>query len=80
MYIMVAEYPVRLYKFYRDGFRRMTVGKTLWKIIIIKLVIMFAVLKLFFFPNYLSTNFSTDQQRADHVINQLTRPVGNNQN
>jgi len=77
---MVAEYPVRLYKFYRDGFRRMTVGKTLWKIIIIKLVIMFAVLKLFFFPNYLSTNFSTDQQRADHVINQLTRPVGNNQN
>ncbi len=77
---MVSEYPVRLYKFYRDGFRRMTVGKTLWKIIIIKLVIMFAVLKLFFFPNYLSTNFSTDQQRADHVINQLTRPVGNNPN
>jgi len=77
---MVAEYPVRLYKFYRDGFRRMTVGKTLWKIIIIKLVIMFAVLKLFFFPNYLNTNFSTDQQRADHVIHQLTRPVGNNPN
>ncbi len=77
---MVSEYPVRLYKFYRDGFRRMTVGKTLWKIIIIKLVIMFAVLKLFFFPNYLSTNFSTDQQRADHVINQLTESVGNNQN
>lgn len=33
---------------------------------------MFAVLKLFFFPNYLKTNFDTDQQRADHVINQLT--------
>ncbi len=77
---MVSEYPVRLYKFYRDGFARMTVGKTLWKIIIIKLVIMFAVLKLFFFPNYLQTNFPTDQQRADHVINQLTRPVGNNPN
>ena len=75
---MLMEYPARIFKFYLDGFRSMTVGKTLWKIIIIKLVIMFAVLKLFFFPNYLNTNFSTDQQRADHVINQLTRSVGNN--
>ena len=70
---MIIEYPVRLFKFYRDGFRRMTVGKTLWKVIIIKLIIMFGVLKIFFFPNYLNTNFSTDQQRADHVIKQLTR-------
>jgi len=75
---MLAEYPVRLFKFYRDGFYRMTVGKTLWKIIIIKLIIMFAVLKFFFFPNYLNTNFSTDQQRADHVIDQLTRSRENN--
>ncbi len=50
----------------------MTVGKTLWKIIFIKLFIMFAVLKVFFFPDFLQTNFSTDQQRADHVIEQLT--------
>lgn len=75
---MLADYPTRIFKFYRDGFRGMTVGKTLWKIIIIKLIIMFAVLKFFFFPNYLNTSFSTDQQRADHVINQLTRPVENN--
>ena len=59
--------------FYVNGFRRMTLGKTLWKIILIKLVVMFAVLKLFFFPNYLKTNFDTDQQRSDHVISQLTR-------
>ncbi len=75
---MLTEYPVRLFKFYQDGFRRMTVGKTLWKIIIIKLIIMFGVLKIFFFPDYLNTNFSTDQQRADHVINQLTGSTGNN--
>jgi hypothetical protein len=56
----------------------MTVGKTLWKIIFIKLIIMFAVLKLFFFPDFLKTNFSTDQQRADHVIDQLTGPVQSN--
>ncbi len=63
----------RVYGFYRDGFKRMTLGKTLWKIIIIKLVVMFAVLKLFFFPNYLNTNFDTDEQRADHVLEQITR-------
>lgn len=63
--------PVRLYTFYRDGFRRMTLGRTLWKIIIIKLIVMFAVLKLFFFPDFLSTEFVNDQQRADHVFQQM---------
>ena len=69
---MLTHYPMMIFRFYRDGFRRMTLGKTLWKIILIKLFIMFAVLKMFFFPNYLNTNFSTDQERADHVIEQLT--------
>lgn len=40
----------KIWLFYVDGFRSMTVGKTLWIIIIIKVVIMFAVLKIFFFP------------------------------
>lgn len=75
---MVLHVPLKIYQFYRDGFKKMTVGKTLWKIIFIKLIIMFGVLKLFFFPNFLNTNFSTDQQRADHVIDQLTGPVQSN--
>lgn len=65
----------RIVSFYMDGFRRMTLGKTLWKLIIIKLVIMFAVLKLFFFHDFLGTKFSTDEQRADYVLSELTRPV-----
>lgn len=56
----------------------MTVGRTLWKIILIKLLVMFAVLKLFFFPNYLHTNFQTDEQRAAHVLEQIARPVVQN--
>jgi hypothetical protein len=36
---------------------------------------MFAVLKLFFFPDFLKTNFSTDEQRADYVMEQITRPA-----
>ncbi len=64
---------IRLYRFYLDGFRRMTLGRTLWKIIFIKLFIMFAVLKFFFFPDFLSTKFSTDTQRVDFVMEQLTQ-------
>ena len=64
---------VRVYRFYRDGFRQMTVGRTLWKIIFIKLFILFAVLKFLFFPDFLATKFATDTQRADYVIEQLTQ-------
>ena len=67
--------PTRVFRFYVDGFRGMTVGKTLWKVIIIKLIIMFGVLKLFFFHDFLGTKFNTDEQRADYVLSQLTRPV-----
>lgn len=61
-----------IYTFYRDGFRSMTTGRTLWKIIALKLFVMFAIFKLFFFPNYLNTQFHTDKERADHVLTQLT--------
>jgi hypothetical protein len=67
--------PVRIVRFYVEGFRRMTLGKTLWKVIIIKLIIMFGVLKLFFFHDFLGTQFNTDEQRADYVLSELTRPV-----
>jgi len=51
----------------------MTVGKKLWAIIIIKLIVLFLVLKLFFFPDFLKTNFKTDEERSNHVIEQLTK-------
>ncbi len=70
---MMLELSSRVFSFYRDGFRQMTVGRTLWKIIIIKLIVMFAVLKLFFFPNYLNNNFATDEERAGYVLEQITR-------
>jgi hypothetical protein len=63
---------------YYDGFRSMVVGRTLWKIILIKLFIMFAILKVFFFPNFLATNFDTDAERADHVLKNLTQPAVDN--
>lgn len=63
----------KVWRFYFEGFRNMsTWGKQVWLIIIIKLLVMFLVLKLFFFPNFLKTNFETDEQRANHVLEQIT--------
>lgn len=64
----------RIIRFYVEGFRSMTLGKTLWALILIKLFIMFAILKLFFFPNFLSSNFDNDDDRAQHVRSELSRP------
>jgi len=62
----------RIYAFYRDGFRAMTVGRTLWLVIAIKLFIMFAILKVFFFPDFLG-RLRSDEQRSDYVREQLIR-------
>ncbi|MFZ5776259.1 MAG: DUF4492 domain-containing protein [Thermodesulfobacteriota bacterium] len=67
----------RIHAFYRDGFRSMVVGRTLWKIIFFKLFIMFAVLKVFFFPDYLATQFNNDSERANHVLQNLIGTPGN---
>ncbi len=64
----------RVFHFYYDGFRNLSpVGKKLWLIILIKLFIMFAVLRLFFFPNFLNSNFDSDKDRSKHVIEELTK-------
>lgn len=46
----------RAFDLYYDGFKHMTVGKTLWAVILIKLFIMFAILKVFFFPDFIKQN------------------------
>ncbi len=62
----------KIWQFYYEGFRDMSFqSKKLWLIIFIKLFIMFAVLKFFFFPNFLKENFKTDQERIEHIEKQL---------
>ena len=61
-----------IWDFYYSGFKGMTVGKTLWIIIALKLFIFFVIMKLFFFPNILSRDFNSDEERAEHVRSELT--------
>ncbi len=66
-------HPGLIVRFYVEGFRSMTLGKVLWKIILLKLFVLFVILKLFFFPNYLNTHFNTDEERSNHVLDMMTR-------
>ena len=63
---------VSVLNFYLEGFKNMKLGKTLWAIILIKLFVMFIILKLLFFPNFLNERYSNDKDKGDHVLEELT--------
>ena len=64
----------KIFRFYFNGFRNMTWGRRLWGIILLKLFIMFAILRLFFFPDLLKRDFDSDEERASYVLEQMTNP------
>jgi hypothetical protein len=43
----------------------------LWLIILVKLFIMFAILRVFFFPNYLNQHTNDSSEKDDFVSTQL---------
>lgn len=62
---------IKIWRLYIDGFRSMTIGKTLWMLIFIKLFIMFCILRVFFFPNFLNSVTDDDSQKDDYVSSQI---------
>ena len=68
----------KVFLFYYQGFRSMTLGKTLWMIILIKLFIMFAILKVFFFPNFLSSKGVTKEEKSEYIVNEMEKRTINN--
>jgi hypothetical protein len=68
----------RIVNFYVDGFRHLSSwGIKVWIIIIIKLFIMFAILRLFFFPDFLKEKFGNDKDRSEYVLDQLINSPDN---
>ncbi len=64
----------KIFRFYYEGFKNMPRwGKQMWLIILIKGFLVFVLVKFIFFPNHLKTNFDTDEQRSEHVINELIK-------
>jgi hypothetical protein len=62
--------PGRIFRFYLEGFKSMDLGRTLWALILIKLFIMFFVLKIFFFPRYLN-QFDSVSEKENYVSKEL---------
>ena len=61
---------VSVWELYRDGFRNMTWGKQLWFLILLKVIILFAILRVFFFKPALAG--MTDKQKSEQVGYNLT--------
>ena len=62
---------IAIYNFYVEGFRNMTWGRQLWWLILLKGVLLFLVLRAFFFKPILAGK--SDEQKIEHVSNQLIR-------
>lgn len=66
----------RIYEFYREGFRGMDTGRVLWLVVLIKLFIIFVVLRLFFFPDVLKERAGKGNE-AEYVSTRIIQ-IGDN--
>lgn len=62
----------RVFDLYYDGFRQMKLGRTLWAIILIKLFVIFVILKLFFFPNFIKEHAQKGEE-SEFVATQILK-------
>ncbi|EDP0209931.1 DUF4492 domain-containing protein [Campylobacter jejuni] len=62
----------QIFNFYKEGFKNLTLGKILWKIIFIKLFVMFVILKLFVFDVNFNSIFKSDKEKSTFVLKNLT--------
>ena len=57
--------------FYVEGFRGMTWGRQLWWLILLKMVILFLLLRVFFFQPTLAGK--SEEEKIEHVGNELIK-------
>lgn len=67
----MIDLPLRIARFYLDGFRSMDLGRTLWKWIALKAALLL-ILGWLVLPDRLQEDFADDRQRAAHVLDRLT--------
>lgn len=60
---------IAIYNFYIEGFKNMTWGRQLWWVILLKVIILFLVLRAFFFRPILAGK--SEQQKIEHISNEL---------
>jgi len=65
-----ASFLRNVFRLYYDGFRSMTLGRTLWAVIIVKIIIIFAILKVFFFPDFIGQH-AEEGEEAEFVAGEV---------
>jgi len=60
-----------IYMFYYDGFKNMRVGKTLWKIIFIKLIFILIFLKYITHDKNFKSEYKTYDEKTQFVYQNL---------
>lgn len=62
----------KIFRFYVEGFRDMTWGKSLWLLILIKLFLIFFIMKFFFFSDTIENKYKTDEEVGMQVLENIT--------
>lgn len=62
-----------IYYLYFDGFKNMKIGKTLWKIIFIKLFVIFTILNYFIYDKSIKTEYKSSEEKSNFVYKNLTK-------
>lgn len=64
---------LKIFNFYIDGFRNLTLGKTLWKIIIIKIVIIITFLNFYVYDKSINSEYKTTKEKINFVYKNITK-------
>lgn len=69
---VIREEKFNWFKMFWEGFTHMSkLSRTLWIIVVVKLIIMFAILRPIFFPNFLKEQAKTESGKAEYVREQM---------
>ncbi len=71
----IKTFILRVLHLYVDGFKDLSNwGRKVWIIILIKLFVIFVIIRLLLMPDVLKKDFKTDEQRSKHILEILTNP------
>lgn len=63
----------KTFSFYIDGFKELSLGKSLWKIVIIKLVVILVILNLFIYDKTFKSEYKSYDEKKDFVFSNMMK-------
>lgn len=67
----------KIFNLYFEGFKGMKLGRVLWGIILLKLILFFGILKFFVFDENLKNLYPSDEDKSSFVLENLTKDYHN---